>query len=177
MRLYKFCKRTREHIETKDIIRARLDPLESKKQGKEIFLIPAFTTTKEPPKHQDKKAVFIYADWQLVDDFRGKDFYKKDNGDHVSFSLGGIPGDDVTTKAKPDDNSIWNEEKQKWSKDTEKEKNKHNKHINDQINSTDGKMIKLLEEVLPVLLGKQNLSIEAQETLKQRKLLRDMIIK
>ncbi len=62
--------------ETKEFLReekAHLDPLETKKQGHDVYLLPANATFEKPIDKQDGKAViFKNGGWVLVDDLRGK---------------------------------------------------------------------------------------------------------
>lgn len=68
--------------ETKEFLReeeAFIDPLETKKQGGKIYLLPANATFEKPLDKEDGKAVvFDGLTWKLIDDNRGK-FTIKDN--------------------------------------------------------------------------------------------------
>lgn len=50
---------------------ASLDPEESKKQGKEVYLIPANATDKKPPKTKTNETVIFDNGWKIVPDYRG----------------------------------------------------------------------------------------------------------
>lgn len=55
---------------------AFLDPLESKKQNKNIYLVPALSTDKEPPKtKKNQVAIFSGSNWKIVSDYRGQTYY------------------------------------------------------------------------------------------------------
>lgn len=55
---------------------ARRDPLESEKQGKEIFLLPANATFTVPPKQKDGyAAVWNGTAWEYVEDHRGTEYW------------------------------------------------------------------------------------------------------
>jgi len=70
MLVYIFNKETKEFLREEE---AHLDPLETKKQGHDVFLLPANATFKKPIEKQDGKAViFKNGLWVLVDDMRGK---------------------------------------------------------------------------------------------------------
>lgn len=50
---------------------ASLDPEESKKQGKEVYLIPAYATDKKPPIPKTNETVIFDNGWKIVPDYRG----------------------------------------------------------------------------------------------------------
>lgn len=50
---------------------ASLDPEESKKQGKDIYLIPANATDKKPPIPKTNETVIFDNGWKIVPDYRG----------------------------------------------------------------------------------------------------------
>lgn len=50
---------------------ASLDPEESKKQGKDIYLIPANATDKKPPIPKTNETVIFDNRWKIVPDYRG----------------------------------------------------------------------------------------------------------
>lgn len=55
---------------------AFLDPLESKKQNKNVYLVPVFSTDKEPPKtKKNQVAIFNGSKWEVVSDYRGQAYY------------------------------------------------------------------------------------------------------
>lgn len=56
---------------------AALDPEETKKQGKEVYLIPDFSTTNKPPKAKKNEIVIYNNGWEIVPDYRGS--YMVDN--------------------------------------------------------------------------------------------------
>ncbi len=68
--------------ETKEFLReeeAFIDPLETKKQGGKVYLLPANATFEKPfDKQHGKAVVFNGSSWTLIDDNRGK-FTIKDN--------------------------------------------------------------------------------------------------
>ncbi len=77
-----------------------LDPLETKKQGKEIYLIPAMATLIAPPTTVDKEvAVFWDSKWSIVEDHRGGIYYNKNTGEEVIIKgVGDIPQEFSETK-------------------------------------------------------------------------------
>lgn len=69
MQVYRYDK-NKEYIGTE---KAHLDPLETKKQGHDVYLLPANATFEKPIDKQEGKAViFKNGGWVLVDDMRGK---------------------------------------------------------------------------------------------------------
>jgi len=68
MKIYNYDKDTKEYIGASE---ADLDPEETKVQGKNIYLIPAYATDVKPPK-TGKAEVAIYDEgWKKVPDYRG----------------------------------------------------------------------------------------------------------
>lgn len=82
MIIYNYDRNTKEFINESV---ASINPLESEKQKKEVYLIPANSTTKNPPKVK-KKYVLIFDEeknkWNQIPDNRGI-YYKKVGGDFV----------------------------------------------------------------------------------------------
>ena len=73
MNAYKFNKETKEYD---GIQEAQLDPIQTEKQKKEIYLLPINSTFEIPPEKQEGKAiVFENGKWLLKADFRGKKAY------------------------------------------------------------------------------------------------------
>ena len=76
MKVYLYDDETKEFLREEE---AFVDPLETKKQGKKVYLLPANATFKQPKETKRGKAiVFNGEEWVLVDDNRGK-FTIKDN--------------------------------------------------------------------------------------------------
>lgn len=50
---------------------ASLDPEESKRQGKDVYLIPDYATDKKPPKTKTNETVIFKNGWKIVPDYRG----------------------------------------------------------------------------------------------------------
>ena len=86
--LYHYHKNTGEFLGSTT---ARLDPLETIKQGKNIYLIPGNATDQIPPEAQaNEKAIYQDNKWLLISDFRGAIYYKA-NGTKITInSLGQI---------------------------------------------------------------------------------------
>lgn len=72
MLVYNYDFTTFEYIGSEE---ASLDPAETKKQGKDVYLIPANATLKKPPKIKENQvAIFNEANgsWKILPDYRGK---------------------------------------------------------------------------------------------------------
>lgn len=78
MQAYKYDKDTKEYI---GFQRCQLDPLESERQGRDIYLVPANCTLEIPPEYEAGKAIiFESGGWQKVPDYRGRRAY---NAEHL----------------------------------------------------------------------------------------------
>lgn len=89
MQIYRF------HPETKEFLyaeKAYLDPLETEKQGKEVYLLPADSTFTEPLVLKENTAcVWNGKAWELVEDYRGKTVWKSYDESITITELGAIP--------------------------------------------------------------------------------------
>ena len=94
MKVYCYEHDTKEYIGAED---ALLDPLETKKQGKEVYLIPANAVLDEPPAAVEGKAIVFADGWQLVDDNRGKEAVNAARGRFTVDYIGSREGDTVLT--------------------------------------------------------------------------------
>lgn len=75
MKLYDYNPETLEYTSS---FYAQLDPLESEKQGKPIFSIPAHSTDKPPLESKEGYAVCFLGDtWKYFEDHRGETVYEK----------------------------------------------------------------------------------------------------
>lgn len=73
MIVYNYDANTGEYMDSKA---ASLDPLESDKQKKEVYLVPSYATTVEPPAIQEGFArCFIGEKWVQIEDHRGEKSY------------------------------------------------------------------------------------------------------
>lgn len=70
---------------------ADLDPEETKKQGKNVYLIPANATTKKPPKAKEHEAVIYNNGWEIVADFRGLYMVNSDMQPQKVEEIGALP--------------------------------------------------------------------------------------
>lgn len=116
MKIYNYDPITFEYLGSQN---ADLDPQETKDQGKDVYLIPANSTTKKPPAHKEDKArIWQETEWQYVADYRA--YYKVNSSLNVEdiTELGELPegyllvtkelGDLI--KENPDDYIIDNDE-------------------------------------------------------------------
>lgn len=94
MKIYCFEQDTKEYIGVED---ALLDPLETKKQGKEIYLIPANAVLEEPPAAEEGKAIIYSNGWKSVPDNRGKEAVNTDRGRFEIDYIGEHEGDTILT--------------------------------------------------------------------------------
>jgi len=81
MKIYHYSQETGEFFRASD---ARQDPLETKKAGKPVYLLPAHATFDAPPTPGAKQAA-AYRDgaWSLVDDYRGESYWHQATGREV----------------------------------------------------------------------------------------------
>jgi len=86
MKLYQTNPETGEFIKE---IEARIDPLESQKEGKKIYLEPKGSVSNPPPKTKDGDvAIYVSGKWTTKQDHRGELWYSKDSKPHVIDFLG-----------------------------------------------------------------------------------------
>lgn len=90
MLIFNYDKNTKEYTGYREALK---DPLESKKAKRDIFLIPAHSTTLEVPSlGKNEIALFNGKTWEVKKDFRGQVFYNKLTREKVTISvLGDIP--------------------------------------------------------------------------------------
>ena len=73
MIFYIYDEKTKEFTGTQN---AFIDPLETKKQGKEVYLVPPNATDKKPLEHKENQAViFNGSEWEIIADYRNKTYY------------------------------------------------------------------------------------------------------
>jgi len=110
MKLYNYNKNGEFTGETE----ARLDPLETIKQGKEVYLHPARTTIKPPiPVLKNECAVFD-GDWKTVEDHRGEVYYDENGYKFVISKTGDTVPIDGITEAPPDNMKDPEWENEQW---------------------------------------------------------------
>lgn len=73
MIFYIYDEKTKEYTGAQN---AFIDPLETKKQGKDIYLVPANATDKKPLETKENQAViFNGSEWEIIADYRNKTYY------------------------------------------------------------------------------------------------------
>ena len=88
MIFYTYDEKTKEYTGTQN---AFIDPLESKKQGKTVYLIPANATDKKPLEIKENQAViFNGSEWEIIADYRNKTYYIGTE-QHEMKKLGDLP--------------------------------------------------------------------------------------
>ena len=88
MIFYTYDKKTKEYTGTQN---AFIDPLESEKQGKNVYLVPANATDKKPLEAKENQAViFNGSEWEIVADYRNKTYYIGTE-QHEMKELGDLP--------------------------------------------------------------------------------------
>lgn len=70
---------------------ADLDPEETKRQGKNVYLIPANATTQKPPKVKEHETVIYNNGWEIVADFRGLYMVNSDMNPLKVEQIGALP--------------------------------------------------------------------------------------
>lgn len=89
MQTYRFHPKTKEFLYAEE---AYLDPLETETQGKEVYLLPAYSTFTVPLILKKNTAcVWNGNEWELVEDYRGKTVWKSYNESMEITELGAIP--------------------------------------------------------------------------------------
>lgn len=100
----------RYHPETKEFLGAEeayLDPLETEAKGKEVYLLPADSTFKEPLVLKENTAcVWNGKAWELVDDYRGKTVWKSYDESMEITALGAIPDGYSLVRPEPPPPSV-----------------------------------------------------------------------
>lgn len=98
MQIYKYNEKTKEYIGTEPTM---IDPLESKLQGKEIYLLPSNATFEKPNLQDGFASIFNNGKWENVEDNRGKEYWLDTDAfgtpARVMKDLGAFPTDAVFT--------------------------------------------------------------------------------
>jgi hypothetical protein len=115
MNLYHYHSETREYL---GLSEARIDPLETVKAGHEVYLIPANTTTEEPPLvGSDQVAIMVGDGWTIEENHRGKTVYDKTTAQALTITeIGKIP--DEVTQLVPCEYPKW--DGAQWAEDENK---------------------------------------------------------
>lgn len=88
MIFYTYDEKTKEFTGTQN---GFIDPLETKKQGKNVYLVPANATDKKPLETKENQAViFNGSEWEIITDYRNKTYYIGTE-QHEMKELGNLP--------------------------------------------------------------------------------------
>lgn len=88
MIFYIYDEKTKEYTGTQN---GFIDPLETKKQGKKVYLVPANATDKKPLDVKENQAViFNGSEWKIIADYRNKTYYIGTE-QHEMKELGDLP--------------------------------------------------------------------------------------
>jgi len=91
MNAYKFNPITKEY---EGIQQAQLNPIQTEKQGKDIYLLPINSTFEIPPEKEEGKAIVFENDsWLLKTDYRGRKAYNNEGLLIISY-IGDLKGSD-----------------------------------------------------------------------------------
>lgn len=88
MLIYNYDEITKEYT---GYCEASLDPAQSKIEGKEVYLIPAYATTVKPPKAKTNEVVIYDNGWQIKADYRGKYIVNNDMEPYIYDKIGNLP--------------------------------------------------------------------------------------
>ena len=99
MVFYSYDEKTKEYTGTQN---AFIDPLETKKQGKNVYLVPANATDKKPLEAKENQAViFNGSDWEIIADYRNKTYYIGTEP-HEMKELGDLPNGATFEPVEPE---------------------------------------------------------------------------
>lgn len=99
MIFYTYDEKTKEYTGTQN---AFIDPLETKKRGKNVYLVPANATDLKPLETKENQAViFNGSEWELIADYRGKTYYVGTE-QHEMKELGDLPNGATFEPVEPE---------------------------------------------------------------------------
>ena len=99
MIFYTYDEKTKEYTGTQN---GFIDPLETKKRGKNVYLLPANATYQKPLETKENQAViFNGSEWEIIADYRGKTYYIGTE-QHEMKQLGGLPKGATFEPVKPE---------------------------------------------------------------------------
>jgi hypothetical protein len=115
MKLYHYKKNNGEYAGTTD---AKLDPLESKRLGRDVYLIPAFATKEKPAPTLDRQVpVFQDGKWIVKSDYRGVTVYNTATREGRKITqIDDEPGSNET-EIQPPPEPYYNWSGSEWSED------------------------------------------------------------
>ena len=99
MIFYIYDEKTKEYTGTQN---GFIDPLETKKQGKNVYLVPANSTDKKPLETLENQAViFNGSEWEIIADYRNKTYYIGTE-QHEMKELGDLPNGATFEPVEPE---------------------------------------------------------------------------
>ena len=99
MIFYTYDEKTKEYTGTQN---AFIDPLETKKQGKNVYLVPATATDKKPlDVKENQTVIFNGSEWEIIADYRNKTYYIGTE-QHEMKELGDLPKGATFEPVKPE---------------------------------------------------------------------------
>ena len=99
MILYTYNEKTKEFTGAQT---AFIDPLETQKQGKEVYLVPSNATDKKPLEVKENQAViFNGSEWEIIADYRNKTYYIGTE-QHEMKELGDLPNGATFEPVEPE---------------------------------------------------------------------------
>ena len=99
MIFYTYDEKTKEYTGAQN---GFIDPLETKKQGKNVYLVPANATDKKPLEVKENQAViFNGSEWEIVADYRNKTYYLGTEP-HEMKELGDLPNGATFEPVEPE---------------------------------------------------------------------------
>lgn len=99
MVFYTYDEKTKEFTGTQN---AFIDPLETEKQGKEVYLVPPNATDKKPlDVKENQAAVFNGSEWEIIADYRNKTYYLGTEP-HEMKELGELPNGATFEPVEPE---------------------------------------------------------------------------
>lgn len=176
MKVYQYIENNGELISEVD---AQVDPLESRIQGKDVFLIPKNCTKEIPFKTKEGEInIFNGLKWEIKEDHRGI-YYDKYTKEKINFiEFGNVP-ENLTDKEPPSNNFNYIEWiNDDWNISPENEIIIEKQSIKSDLLLSDSTYIHVVDDIISILIDKQILSlldfpIEVQEKYNYRKELRE----
>lgn len=180
MKIYNYHPITKEFVSEKE---AQLDPLESKLQDKDIYILPAHATFITCPK-PEANCVWCFDEakskWFRHPDFRGDKVYVIPGGAEVVIKdIGEIPF--LNTREKPlMDFPRWNGKT--WETDTDAKQKAEDQEKKVALRASDAGMARAAEDLIDILIRKgiiqeEDIPVSLKGKIVERKALRESISK
>ena len=88
MIIYNYDKFTKEYTDKSE---APLNPVATQREGKEVYMLPAYSTEEKPPKTKKHEAAVYNNGWEIVADYRGMYMVNSDMHPQKVEQLGSLP--------------------------------------------------------------------------------------